>query len=70
MRERWYPIGVKRAAFMFNPEAALASTYVPSLETAARSLKVAPIIPHVPSIRFAPLKISYEICLDRHFLEF
>jgi putative ABC transport system substrate-binding protein len=35
--------GLKRAAFMFNPDAALASTYVPSFETAARSLKVAPM---------------------------
>ena len=29
---------------MFNPDTALASTYVPSLETAARSLKVVPTI--------------------------
>jgi putative ABC transport system substrate-binding protein len=36
--------GLKRAAIMFNPDAALVSTYVPSFETAARSLKVAPII--------------------------
>ena len=36
--------GLKRAAFMFNPDTAIASTYMPSLETAARSLKVAPII--------------------------
>jgi putative ABC transport system substrate-binding protein len=35
--------GVKRAAFMFNPDTAPAATYMPSLETAARSLKVAPI---------------------------
>jgi putative ABC transport system substrate-binding protein len=34
--------GLKRAAVMFNPDTALASTYVPSLETAARSLKVVP----------------------------
>jgi len=33
--------GLKRAAIMFNPDTALASTYMPSLETAARSLKVA-----------------------------
>src|SRR6516165_2200275 len=33
--------GLKRAALMFNPEfAATASVYLPSLETAARSLKV------------------------------
>jgi putative tryptophan/tyrosine transport system substrate-binding protein len=36
--------GLKRAAVMFNPDTALASTYVPSLETAARSLKVVPTI--------------------------
>jgi putative ABC transport system substrate-binding protein len=32
--------GLKRAAIMFNPETAGVSTYMPSLETAARSLKV------------------------------
>jgi putative ABC transport system substrate-binding protein len=36
--------GLKRAAVMFNPDTALASTYGPSLETAARSLKVVPTI--------------------------
>jgi putative ABC transport system substrate-binding protein len=36
--------GLKRAAFMFNPDLPGASAYMPSLETAARSLKVAPII--------------------------
>jgi len=36
--------GLKRAAIMFNPDTASASTYIPSFETAARSLKVAPII--------------------------
>jgi putative ABC transport system substrate-binding protein len=41
--------GLKRAAIMFNPETAPASTYMPSLETAARSLKVEPIIAHVHS---------------------
>ena len=36
--------GLKRAAIMFNPNTApYASTYMPSFETAARSLKVAPI---------------------------
>jgi hypothetical protein len=34
---------------MFNPDAATASTFMPSLETAARSLKVVPIITHVHS---------------------
>jgi putative ABC transport system substrate-binding protein len=36
--------GLKRAAIMFNPETFPASLYVPSFETAARSLKVEPII--------------------------
>jgi putative ABC transport system substrate-binding protein len=36
--------GLKRAAIMFNPDTAPASAYMPSFETAARSLKVAPII--------------------------
>jgi len=35
--------GLKRAAFMFNPDMVPASPYMPSLEAAARSLKVAPI---------------------------
>src|SRR5271169_4879579 len=35
--------GLKRAAFMFNPDTAPVSTYTPSFETAARSLKVVPI---------------------------
>jgi putative ABC transport system substrate-binding protein len=35
--------GLKRAAIMFNPDTAPVSAYMPSLETAARSLKVAPI---------------------------
>jgi putative ABC transport system substrate-binding protein len=33
--------GLKRAAIMFNPDAALVSTFMPSFETAARSLKLA-----------------------------
>jgi putative ABC transport system substrate-binding protein len=32
--------GLKRAAIMFNPDTASASTVMPSIETAARSLKV------------------------------
>jgi putative ABC transport system substrate-binding protein len=39
--------GLKRAAFMFNPDTLTASAYLPSLETAARSLKVVPIIAHI-----------------------
>jgi ABC-type uncharacterized transport system substrate-binding protein len=33
--------GLKRAAIMFNPDTAAASAYMPSFETAARSLKIA-----------------------------
>jgi putative tryptophan/tyrosine transport system substrate-binding protein len=36
--------GLKRVAIMFNPDTAPVSTYIPSLETAARSLKVVPIM--------------------------
>src|SRR5215470_13811489 len=35
--------GLKRAAFMFNPDALPASLYVPSFEAAARSLKIVSI---------------------------
>jgi putative tryptophan/tyrosine transport system substrate-binding protein len=35
--------GLKRAASMFNPDTSPASTYMPSVEAAARSLKVEPI---------------------------
>jgi putative ABC transport system substrate-binding protein len=41
--------GLKRAAIMFNPDTATLSVYMPSLETAARSLKVEPIIAPVHS---------------------
>jgi putative ABC transport system substrate-binding protein len=42
--------GLKRAAIMFNPDTASnASTFMPSFETAARSLNVAPIIAPVHS---------------------
>ena len=37
------------AAIMFNPDTATASVYMPSLETAARSLKLVPIIAPVRS---------------------
>jgi putative ABC transport system substrate-binding protein len=36
--------GLKRAAIMFNPDLGPASVYMPLFETAARSLKLAPII--------------------------
>ena len=41
--------GLKRAAIMFNPDTFPASAYMPSFETAARSLKVVPIIAPVHS---------------------
>jgi putative ABC transport system substrate-binding protein len=41
--------GLKRAAIMFNPDTAPTSAYMPSFETAARSLNVVPIITPVHS---------------------
>jgi putative tryptophan/tyrosine transport system substrate-binding protein len=41
--------GLKRAAIMFNPDTSPAWVYVPSFETAARSLKVVPITAPVHS---------------------
>jgi putative ABC transport system substrate-binding protein len=41
--------GLKRAAIMFNPDTTPVSSFMPSLEMAARSLKVAPIIAHIHS---------------------
>jgi putative ABC transport system substrate-binding protein len=41
--------GLKRAAIMFNPGTAPVSAFVPSFETAVRSLKVEPIIAPVHS---------------------
>jgi putative ABC transport system substrate-binding protein len=41
--------GLKRAAIVFNPDTAQVSTYVPSFETAARSLKVVSITAPVHS---------------------
>ena len=41
--------GLKRAAFMFNPDTAPVSVYMPSLEMAARSLLVELIIAHIHS---------------------
>jgi putative ABC transport system substrate-binding protein len=40
--------GLTRAAIMFNPDT-VPTPYMPSLETAARSLKVEPIVAHVRS---------------------
>jgi putative ABC transport system substrate-binding protein len=39
--------GLKRVAIMFNPDTAPASVYMPSFETAARSLNVVPIVASV-----------------------
>ena len=41
--------GLKRAAIMFDPDFPVNSAYMPSLETAARSLKVAPIMAPIHS---------------------
>jgi putative ABC transport system substrate-binding protein len=41
--------GLKRAAIMFNPDTTPVSVYMPAVETAARSLKVVPIIAPVHS---------------------
>src|SRR5262249_122572 len=41
--------GLKRVAIMFNPDTSPSPAYMPSLETAARSLKVAPITTPVHS---------------------
>jgi putative ABC transport system substrate-binding protein len=41
--------GLKRAAIMFNPDTVAGSTFMPSFEAAARSLKVAPITAPVHS---------------------
>jgi putative ABC transport system substrate-binding protein len=45
--------GLKRVAIMFNPDSVTVSIFMPSLETAARSLKVVPI--------FAPVHSDVEI---------
>jgi putative ABC transport system substrate-binding protein len=36
--------GLKRAAIMFNPDTAAVSSFMPSFETAAQSLKIVPIV--------------------------
>jgi ABC-type uncharacterized transport system substrate-binding protein len=41
--------GLKRATIMFNPDTTAASAYMPSLETAARSLRITSIIAPVHS---------------------
>jgi putative ABC transport system substrate-binding protein len=52
--------GLKRAAIMFNPDTGLASTIMPSLETAARSLKVEPIIAPDVEIEMAIVALGRE----------
>ena len=55
--------GLKRAAIMFNPDTAPASAYMPSFETAARTLKVEPIIAPVHSdaeIETAIIAVGHE----------
>ena len=50
---------LKRVAIMFNPDTISASLYLPSLETAARSLKVMPIIDR---------NIGPDVVMTRHGL--
>ena len=61
--------GLKRAAIMFNPDTSPASAYMPSLETAARSLKVELIIAPVHSDlvhRFRETHHMWRIHIFRH----
>jgi putative tryptophan/tyrosine transport system substrate-binding protein len=56
--------GLKRAAIMFNPDTAPASAYLPSFETAARSLSVVPTIAPVRSdaeIEAAIIRLGREL---------
>ena len=60
--------GLKRAAMMFNPDTAAVAYLMPSLETAARSLKVEPIIAPVHDeaesvchSRFVPTRQSNDV---------
>jgi putative tryptophan/tyrosine transport system substrate-binding protein len=55
--------GLKRAAIMFNPDTAPVSAHMPSLEAAARSLKVVPITAPVRSdgeIETAIIALGHE----------
>jgi putative ABC transport system substrate-binding protein len=60
--------GLKRAAIMFNPDTTLVSIFMPSLETAAQSLKVAITGPFIPTQRSKrpspPLGASREAVLS------
>jgi putative ABC transport system substrate-binding protein len=60
---------LKRAAFMFNPDTAPASAYMPSLEMATRLLKIVPIIAPVHGdgeieTAISPLGASREAALS------
>jgi putative ABC transport system substrate-binding protein len=55
--------GLKRAAIMFDPDTSPASAFMPSIETAARSLKVVSITAHVHSdaeIETAVIALGHE----------
>jgi putative ABC transport system substrate-binding protein len=61
--------GLKRAGIMFNPDTAPVSVYMPSFETAARSLKVVPIIAPVHTTQkskrpSSPVATSREAALS------
>jgi putative ABC transport system substrate-binding protein len=59
----WIAPGLKRVAIMFNPDIAAATAYMPSVETAAGSLKVVPIITPVHSdgeIETAIIALGHE----------
>jgi putative ABC transport system substrate-binding protein len=66
--------GLKRAAIMFNPDTTPASAFIPSFETAARSLKVVPSTARVHSdleIETALIALGREpggglVVLDAH----
>jgi hypothetical protein len=60
--------GLKRVAIMFNPDTTPASTFMPSFETAARSLKVVPLRSFIATKRSKrpswPLGASLEAALS------
>jgi putative ABC transport system substrate-binding protein len=53
--------GLKRAAIMFNPDTTPASVYMPSFETATRSLNVAPSLPLTPPLHHAEYLVAKSI---------
>ena len=54
--------GLKRAAILFNPDTAPASAYMPSLETAARSLRIV--------LSTAPVHSDLAACRTWHHRNF